>query len=192
VSLTLTGVTLASLPTGRLHDALAKAGPGPAGGSAAALATMMSSGLVRLVARVSHDWEEAPGIAAQAAALGDRSLALADEDHVAYARALEQLRSPDRDAALGKALHRAAEVPLLIAETAADVASLAALAARDGDDAVRGDAWAAATLAEAASTAAARLVHVNLATRPDDELSLRADVAARAAAAARDVALRTT
>jgi formiminotetrahydrofolate cyclodeaminase len=190
VSLAAIGVTLAGLPTGRLHDVLAEAGPGPAGGSAAALATTMASGLVRLVARVSHDWDEAPGIAAQAAALGDRSLALADEDHVAYAHALEQLRSPDRDAALGKALHRAADVPLRIAETAADVAALAALAARDGADAVRGDAWTAATLAEAASTAAARLVHVNLATRPDDELSLRADAAARAAAAARDVALQ--
>jgi formiminotetrahydrofolate cyclodeaminase len=190
VSLAAIGVTLAGLPTGRLHDVLAEAGPGPAGGSAAALATTMASGLVRLVARVSHDWDEAPGIAAQAAALGDRSLALADEDHVAYAHALEQLRSPDRDAALGRALHRAADVPLRIAETAADVAALAALAARDGADAVRGDAWTAATLAEAASTAAARLVHVNLATRPDDELSLRADAAARAAAAARDVALQ--
>jgi formiminotetrahydrofolate cyclodeaminase len=190
VSLAAIGVTLAGLPTGRLHDVLAEAGPGPAGGSAAALATTMASGLVRLVARVSHDWDEAPGIAAQAAALGDRSLALADEDHVAYAHALEQLRSPERDAALGRALHRAADVPLRIAETAADVAALAALAARDGADAVRGDAWTAAALAEAASTAAARLVHVNLATRPDDELSLRADAAARAAAAARDVALQ--
>jgi formiminotetrahydrofolate cyclodeaminase len=192
VSVATTGQSLGSLPTGRLHDVLAEAGPGPAGGSAAALATNMASGLVRLVARVSHDWDEGPGIAAQAAALGDRSLMLADEDHVAYAHALEQLRSPERDAALGMALRRAADVPLRIAEAAADVAALAALAARDGADSVRGDAWAAATLAEAASTAAARLVHVNLATRPDDDLSLRADAAARAAATARDVALQTT
>lgn len=182
---------LASLRTTELHDALAEAGPGPAGGSAAALATMMASGLVRLVARVSPDWEDAPGIAAQAAALGDRSLVLADEDHQVYAAALEQLRTRDHDATLGKALRRAAEVPLQIAETAADVAALAALAARDGADAVRGDAWAAATLSEAAAAAAARLVHVNLATRPDDGLSRRADAAARAAAAARDVALST-
>jgi formiminotetrahydrofolate cyclodeaminase len=80
-------------------------------------------------------------------------------------------------------------VPLTIAETAADVAGLAALAAREGADHVRADAWAAATLAEASSAAAARLVHVNLATRPDDELSTRADLAARAAAAARPAAL---
>jgi len=182
---------LASLPTGRLHDVLAEAGPGPAGGSAAALATTMASGLVRLVARVSHDWEDGPGIAAQAAALGDRTLMLADEDHRAYAHAVEQLRAPERDATLGRALRRAAEVPLQISEAAADVATLAALAARDGAESVRADAWAAATLAEAASVAAARLVHVNLATRPDDELSTRADLAAGAAAAARDAALST-
>jgi len=189
VSQAATGIALGSLPTGMLHDVLAETGAGPAGGSAAALATTMASGLVRLVARVSHDWEEAPGIAAQAAALGDRSLALADEDHLAYAHALEQLRAPDRDATLGRALRRAAEVPLRISETAADVAALAALAAREGADTVRGDAWAAAALAEAASVAAARLVHVNLATRPDDELCVRADAAAEAATTARDVAL---
>lgn len=186
---TTTGLTLASLPVGRLHEVLARPGPGPAGGSAAAIATTMASGLVRLVARVSHDWEEAPGIAAQAAALGDRALLLADDDHRVYAQALEQLRAPDRDASLGRALHRAAEVPLRIAETAADVAELAALAARDGADSVRGDAWAAATLAESASVSAAKLVHVNLSTRPDSELFTRADLAARSATAACEVAL---
>jgi formiminotetrahydrofolate cyclodeaminase len=187
-----TGLQLASLPTGRLHDVLAESGPGPAGGSAAALTTTMAAGLVRLVARVSYDWEEAPGIAAQAAALGDRSLVLADDDHRAYADALEQLHVPYHDAALGRALRRAAEVPAQIAETAADVAALAALAAREGADAVRPDAWAAAALAEAASAAAARLVHVNRATQPDDALSTRADLAAQSAAAAREVALAST
>lgn len=191
MSLATTGLTLAGLPAGRLHDVLAEAGPGPAGGSASALAATMASGLVRLVARVSHEWDDAPGIAAQAAALGDRALVLADEDHRAYAHALEQLRAPDRDATLGRALRRAAEVPLLIAEVAADVASLAALAAREGADSVRGDAWAAATLAEAASVASARLVHVNLSTHPDDPLCTRADLAAQAATAAREVALAT-
>ena len=192
MSLAPTRISLASLPTGRLHDVLAESGPGPAGGSAAALATAMASGLVRLVARVSYDWEEAPGIAAQAAALGDRSLMLAEEDHIAYAHAVEQLRSPERDATLGRALRRAAEIPLQISEAAADVATLAAIAARDGAATVRADAWAAATLAEAASAAAARLVKVNLSMRPDDELCTRADAAAGAAATARDVALAMT
>ena len=185
-------LSLASLTASRIHEVLAEPGPGPAGGSAAALATTMASGLVRLVARVSHEWADGPGIAAQATALGDRALLLADEDHRAYAEALEQLRATDRDATLGKALRRAAEVPLHIAETAADVAALAALAATEGTDTVRADAWAAATLAEAASVAAARLVHVNLATTREDALRIRADLAAEAATASRVEALATT
>ena len=184
-------VSVAGLPVARLQDVLAEAGAGPAGGSAAGLATTMAAGLVRLVARVSTEWEDGPGIAAQASALGDRSLALADDDHRVYARAMAELAAPDRDASLGAALRRAAEVPLQIAETAADVAILAALAAREGSETVRGDAWAAAALAEAATVSAAKLVHVNLATRPDDALCARADDAARAAATAREVALST-
>jgi len=192
VSSTSTEVVLTGLPVGRLQDVLAEAGAGPAGGSAAALASTMAAGLVRLVARVSGEWEDAPGVAAQASALGDRSLALADDDHRAYARAMAELSAPERDASLGAALRRAAEVPLQIAETAADVAILAALAAREGSETVRGDAWAAATLAEAAAVSAARLVHVNLSTRPDDELCARADDASRAAATAREVALSSS
>ena len=189
MSETSTDVSVAGLPVARLQDVLAEAGAGPAGGSAAALAATMAAGLVRLVARVSADWADAPGVAAQASALGDRSLTLADDDHRVYARAMAELAAPVRDATLGAALRRAAEVPLQIAETAADVTMLAALAAREGSETVRADAWAAATLAEAATASAARLVHVNLATRPDDDLTTRADEAARAAASAREAAL---
>ena len=139
-----TEISVAGLPIAQLQDVLAESGPGPAGGSAAALAATMAAGLVRLVARVSEDWPEAPGVAAQASALGDRSLALADEDHRVYARAMAELAAPDRDATLGAALRHAAEVPLHIAETAADVTMLAALAAREGSETVRADAWAAA------------------------------------------------
>ena len=192
MSETSTEVSVAGLPVARLQDVLAEAGPGPAGGTAAALATTMAAGLVRLVARVSEGWSDAPGVAAQASALGDRSLALADDDHRVYARAMAELAAPGRDANLGAALRRAAEVPLQIAETAADVTMLAALAAHEGSETVRADAWAAAALAEAATVSAARLVHVNLATRPDDDLSTRADEAARAAVSAREAALSAT
>jgi formiminotetrahydrofolate cyclodeaminase len=191
VSETSAEVSVAGLTMAQLHDVLAESGFGPAGGSAAGLAATMAAGLVRLVARVSEDWADAPGIAAQASALGDRSLALADDDHRVYARAMAELSAPARDATLGAALRRAAEVPLQIAETAADVAILAALAAREGSETVRADAWAGAALAEAAAVSAARLVHVNLATRPDDELRDRAEQAARAAATAREFALGT-
>jgi methenyltetrahydrofolate cyclohydrolase len=189
VSDALTDVSVAGIPVSQLQDVLAESGPGPAGGSAAALAATMAAGLVRLVARVSDDWADAPGVAAQASALGDRALALADDDHRVYARAMAELASPERDTALGAALRRAAEVPLQIAETAADVAILASLAAEEGSENVRADAWAAAALAEAATVSAARLVHVNLATRREDPLRARADDASRAAASAREVAL---
>lgn len=189
MSETSTDISLVGLPVAQLQDVLAEAGAGPAGGSAAALAAAMAAGLVRLVARVSDGWPDAPGVAAQASALGDRSLALADDDHRVYARAMAELTAPGRDASLGAALRRAAEVPLQIAETAADVTTLAALAAREGSETVRADAWAAAALAEAATASAARLVHVNLATRPDDDLTTRADEAARAATSARETAL---
>lgn len=185
----LTEVSVAGIPVSQLQDVLAESGPGPAGGSAAALAATMAAGLVRLVARVSDDWADAPGVAAQASALGDRALALADDDHRVYARAMAELASPERDTALGAALRRAAEVPLQIAETAADVAILASLAAEEGSETVRADAWAAAALAEAATVSAAKLVHVNLATRREDPLRARADDASRAAASAREVAL---
>lgn len=185
----LTDVSVAGIPVSQLQDVLAESGPGPAGGSAAALAATMAAGLVRLVARVSDDWADAPGVAAQASALGDRALALADDDHRVYARAMAELASPERDTALGAALRRAAEVPLQIAETAADVAILASLAAEEGSETVRADAWAAAALAEAATVSAAKLVHVNLATRREDPLRARADDASRAAASAREVAL---
>ena len=164
MSATSTGLTLASLPTGRLHDVLAQAGPGPAGGSAAAIATTMASGLVRLVARVSPDWEEAPGIAAQAAALGDRALLLADEDHRVYAHALEQLRAPERDAALGRAPRRPLE-----SRPIAETGSIAAPppSPRDGRRPARrcpdrGDA-------RRGRGARAQLVHVNPSIQPDGE-----------------------
>ena len=38
-----------------MKDVLAEPGPGPAGGSAAALVTTMAAGLVRLVARVNGE-----------------------------------------------------------------------------------------------------------------------------------------
>ena len=59
----------------------------------------------------------------QRAALGDRALLLADDDHRVYARALAQLGAPARDAALGEALRHAARVPLEIAETVAGYTS---------------------------------------------------------------------
>ena len=74
-----------------------------------------------------------------------------------------------RDAAIGEALSRAADVPLAIAEAALDVASLACELAERGNPNLRGDAATAVLLAEAAVRDLANLVEINLATREGDE-----------------------
>ena len=139
----------------------------------------------------------APGIASQARALRSRLTALGDEDAAAFAHVLATMRDPtgtpeQRDFALGLALLRAAEVPLRIAEAAADVAELAALAAAEGSPHLQPDATAAAALAEAATQAATHLVEINLAIVPGDRHSERAAALAAAAAAARARALGAT
>ena len=87
-------VTLAGLQLSRLPEALAEAGPGPAGGSAAAVAACMAAGLVRLVGNVSAEWDDGRGVAAQAAALGDRSLALASSRLDAFHGEVARARTP--------------------------------------------------------------------------------------------------
>jgi formiminotetrahydrofolate cyclodeaminase len=82
---------------------------------------------------------------------------------------------------------RAAEVPLAIAEAGADAAYLAAWIADRGSAARRGDAVAAALLAEAGTRAAAALVSVNLAvTAGDDRAEHARGLAESASQAARE------
>src|SRR6266540_3097812 len=113
----------------------------------------MTAGLLAMAARASKEgWSDAAGAVAQAESLRRRATPLAEEDARAYQAALEAMRSPsgatadERDAAIADALSRAAQVPLEIAETAADVAALAATISERGDQQVRGDAAAAAAL----------------------------------------------
>ena len=149
----------------------------------------MAASLVTMVARGSSDWDDGPGIASQSRALRSRLTALGEEDATAFAEVLVTMRdrsgTPEqRDFALGLALLRAAEVPLRIAEAAADVAELAAAAAAEGSPHLQPDATAAAALAEAATQAATHLVEINLAIVPGDRHSERAALLASAAAAA--------
>ena len=75
--------------------------------------------------------------------------------------------------------------PVGVAEVAADVAALAAEVAERGNPNLRGDAAAAAVLAEAAARIGANLVTINLTMREEDERVARvlslADNAARSA-----------
>ena len=178
----------------RFLDELESPAPSPCGGTAAAITAAMAASLVTMVARGSSDWDDGPGIASQARALRSRLTALGEEDATAFAQVLVTMRDPtgtpeQRDFALGLALLRAAEVPLRIAEAAADVAELAAAAAGEGSPHLQPDATAAAALAEAATQAATHLVEINLAIVPGDRHSEKATSLASAAAAARARAL---
>jgi formiminotetrahydrofolate cyclodeaminase len=171
---------------------LAGGTPAPGGAAAAALTAAFAASLVGMVAgRSRGSWAEAAGVAAQAQALEARTVPLAHLTDEAWEAALVALRDTGREGEgeLEVKLARAAEVPLAIAEAAADVASLAALTAEFGEGTFRSDATAAAVLAAAASRAGAHFVAVNLATRPDDEWLRRASLAAESAAAAATRAL---
>jgi methenyltetrahydrofolate cyclohydrolase len=185
----------------RLGDFLERLGsgrPAPGSGSASALTVAIAAGLVVMVARHSADcWDDSAGIAAQALALQARAAPLALADAEVWAQALEALEAARADEApangvLEAKLDLSAAVPLEIAETAADTASLAALAAELGDGTYRADAAAAAVLAAAGARAAAHLVAVNLTVKDDDIRLVRAraseQVAADAAARALDSA----
>jgi formiminotetrahydrofolate cyclodeaminase len=185
----------------RLGDFLERLGtgkPAPGSGSASALTVAFAAGLVAMVARRSEDcWDESPGIAAQALALQARAAPLALADAQVWDDALEALAAVREDGTtpngeLVAKLDLSAVVPLQIAETAADTAVLAALAAELGDGTFRADAAAAAVLAAAGARAAAHLVAVNLTVQEGDQRLARArrsaDSAADAAARALDAA----
>lgn len=172
-------------------DAIAAETPAPGGGSVAAVVTEMAAALAAMVARFSRaQWDGATGAVAQAEALRKRLAPLAAEDADAYEAVLAALRMPKelepevRNALIGETLSRAADVPLRIAEAAADVAELGAMIAEHGNPNLRGDAAAAALLSEAAARVAANLVEINLATTEDDERIGRARQRVVTAAAA--------
>ncbi len=170
-------------------EELGEHGPAPGGGSAAAVAAAMAAALVAMAARLSADsWSDAGGVSAQTAALRDRLAALAQADADDYSESLRVLENPEaipadrRDRALASALDRAAQTPLLIAETAGDVATLAYQARERVDLRVQADVDTAVALAASAAQAAARLVEVNLSATHDDPRVEQARAAADAAA----------
>jgi methenyltetrahydrofolate cyclohydrolase len=180
-------VAYTDLPFEELLDMIAAETPAPGGGSSAAFVTEMAASLAAMAARFAHDWEGAAGAVAQAETLRHRAAPLAIEDAVAYENVLTAMRMPKdleaevRDTLIGETLSRAADAPLQIAETAADVADLAAEIAVCGNQNVRGDAAAASILASSAARVAANLVEINLATVEGEERVERARALARSA-----------
>jgi len=163
-------VPYTDMPFEELLDTIAAETPAPGGGSVAAFVTEMAASLAAMAARFAHDWDGAAGAVAQAETLRHRAAPLAAEDAVAYENVLTAMRMPNelesevRNTLIGETLSRAADIPLLIAETANDVAELASEIAVAGNPNLRGDAAAASLLASAAVRVAANLVVINLST----------------------------
>jgi formiminotetrahydrofolate cyclodeaminase len=174
-----------------LLDDIASETPAPGGGAVAGVVVAMAAGLVAMAARFSQrHWEDAADVVERAEALRRRCAPLAPADAQAYEEVLTAFRLPKdlepevRNAAIGNALARAAEIPLEIAKEASDIAVLGALVAAHGNPNLRGDAVAGAVLAEAGARVAANLVEINLGTTERDERIARAHEHVAAASAA--------
>ena len=159
----------------------------------------MGAGLAAMSARLSvNHWDGAADAALQADALIARVAPLAPADGAAYEEVLTALRLPKtlepvvREAAIGNALARAAEIPFEIAGCAAETAELAALVAENGNPNLRSDAAGGATLAASAAQVAAHLVAINMGTDGDDTIVLQARERATAAQLAAERALAAT
>ena len=139
-------------------DSVGEDTPAPGGGTSSAITTALAAALVEMSARLASD-EEAAEAAAEMRA---DALRLAEEELTSYAPVLEAETPADRTTALDAA----SEPPAQIAETAAKVAVLGVKVAGSSSPAVRGDALTGVILAEAAATAAARLVETNITSGP--------------------------
>ena len=168
------------------------------GGPLAARVIADAAALLEISTRMSADWVEAGGAAAQAHQLRRRALELGGVDAKAHARAADVLRrraelDPERrDWEIGRAVAAAGAAPLEIAELAADVAGLAAEVAGRCRADLRADAVAACLLAEGAGRAAAHLLEVNLTVASEDErvVAAKATVDSMRDAATRALGLR--
>jgi formiminotetrahydrofolate cyclodeaminase len=147
-------------------DALGARTPSPASGSGAAVAGAIAAAIAELAARFSDEREAAERLVG----LRTRLVGLADEDAEAYAAFMRTRSDEDRG--------RTIDVPVAIAETASEVASLARAIAEGGNPRVAGDAIAGNELASAVARVGARLVEINLGGAQDPRLDrVRAAVA---------------
>jgi formiminotetrahydrofolate cyclodeaminase len=147
-----------NLAVAEFAAALGERSPSPASGSATAVTAALAAGLAELTARFAGD---EPAFS-EAVHLRARLLALADEDAAAYTEFMESRSDEARE--------RTIDVPLEIAERAADVARLGARLAGSARGSVAGDAEVAVLLARGAVAAAARLVELNLRRSGDRRL----------------------
>ena len=161
------------LPVGSFLDLMASSSSAPGGGSAIAVSVALAASLSSMAARLStKQLTDATGLAQRAEGLRERVAPLARADAVAYGRVLVAQRAreaPYRDGDVRAALSEAADVPLAVAEAGAEVTSIAARLASDGNPNLEGDALCAVLLADAGVRAAVRLVEINLSGEPGED-----------------------
>lgn len=155
----------------RLDDflaAIAAKQPAPSGGAVAAVTVAAGAGLAAMVARFSKGpFDHCTDLALKADRLRARAATLADADVRAYRAVLEAYALPStpdperRRERIRAALRYATEIPCQIADIGANVAVLAARLLVEGNPNLRGDAYAAACLADAAVRSVAVLVQIN-------------------------------
>ena len=184
---------MAELGRRDLSDALAAlASPAEpaAAGVASALSAAAAAGLVELAAALAAKKlvDGNPGtsdgagdrmreLARQAGKLRERLLAAGDEDARTYAQVFKAHEGREQ----ARALDRASDPPLAIAEGAAAVAERAAEVAEAGEWGFTADVVVAGELAAAAARGCAQLVETNLAGESGDSRPARARAAAELA-----------
>jgi formiminotetrahydrofolate cyclodeaminase len=158
--------SLSKQPLEEFLSHVAAATPAPGGGSSAAVSAALAAALVEMAASVPSSQASGSSRSARAAeragALRAQALRLAEEEMSSYAPVLEARDEHERELALAAAC----EPPAQIAETAAEVAELGLEVATSASPSVRGDALAGVVLAEAAASAAFRLVEINVGSGP--------------------------
>ena len=130
----------------------------------AALVCAMGAALVEMAAAFDSSGQ-LDGVGERAHALRGQVADLAAADARAYGEVLEALRmpaGPDRTGRLDAAVSGAIECPMEVLEIAAEVATLAAGVAAQGNRNLEGDAITGALLAEAAARSAATLAQLNV------------------------------
>ena len=161
---------------------LASESPAPGGGSVSALAGALASGLVSMVANLTHgkkeyseSWQEMEDIASRTQSLKDDLLRAIDEDTEAFNALMSCFGMPKktdeqkahRNTAIQKATQNACEVPLSVMRMAIEVLKLSKIVAVKGNENALSDAGVSALMALAAVKGAGYNVSINLGSIED-------------------------
>jgi formiminotetrahydrofolate cyclodeaminase len=173
----VTGRAYVDWTIGDYLDKLASESPEPGGGSVAALVGALGAALVTMVTsltlgkdKYADVQDDMVDIRQRSEKLSVRLQELVSLDAMAYAEVAAAMKLPqddaqrktERTATLQAALKGAVEVPLEIAEAAAEVARLSLPAADKGNAYAISDAALAAVLADAAAHSSALNVKINI------------------------------